>query len=149
MKIPQSMPNLHGAIAETVTWLEENGNTLEVTDAARKQLAEEGYDPVYGARPLKRVIQQRLQNELANAILGGEFEEGSRITIDVQNGDFTFGSAIPPRNEPIYPLAYGDSANNPRVVAVVTAAKRPPRFRKFAEKVVGRVKTRGPNSSPL
>ena len=73
--------------------LEENGFTLEVTDAAKKQLAEEGYDPVYGARPLKRVIQQRLQNELANAILGGEFEEGSRITIDVQNGDFTFGSA--------------------------------------------------------
>ncbi len=74
--------------------LEENGFTLEVTDAAKKQLAEEGYDPVYGARPLKRVIQQRLQNELANAILGGEFEEGSRITIDVQNGDFTFGSAM-------------------------------------------------------
>ena len=39
--------------------LEENGYTLEVTDAAKKQLAEEGYDPVYGARPLKRVIQQR------------------------------------------------------------------------------------------
>ena len=73
--------------------LEDNGFTLEVTDAAKKQLAEEGYDPVYGARPLKRVIQQRLQNELANAILGGEFAEGSRITIDVQNGDFTFGSA--------------------------------------------------------
>ena len=72
--------------------LEDNGFTLEITDAAKKQLAEEGDDSVYGARPLKRVIQQRLQNELANAILGGEFEEGSCITIDVQNGDFTFGS---------------------------------------------------------
>ena len=71
--------------------LEENGFTLNVTDAARKQIADEGYDPVYGARPLKRVIQQRLQNELANAILGGDFAEGSKITIDVQNGDFTFG----------------------------------------------------------
>ena len=71
--------------------LEENGFTLNVTDAARKQIADEGYDPVYGARPLKRVIQQRLQNELANAILGGDFAEGAKITIDVQNGDFTFG----------------------------------------------------------
>ncbi len=71
--------------------LEENGFTLDVTEAARKQIAEEGYDPVYGARPLKRVIQQRLQNELANAILGGDFEEGAKITVDVQNGDFTFG----------------------------------------------------------
>ena len=75
--------------------LEDNGFTLEVTDAAKKQLAEEGYDPVYGARPLKRVIQQRLQNELANAILGGQFEEGSQITIDVQNGDFTFEGEHP------------------------------------------------------
>ena len=73
--------------------LEDNGFTLKVTDAARKQLAEEGYDPVYGARPLKRVIQQRLQNELANAILGGDFAEGATITIDVQNGDFTFGGS--------------------------------------------------------
>ena len=70
--------------------LEENGFRMVVTDAARKQIAEEGYDPVYGARPLKRVIQQRLQNELANAILGGDFTEGTTITVDSQNGDFTF-----------------------------------------------------------
>ena len=70
--------------------LEDNGFTLEVSDAAKKQLAEEGYDPVYGARPLKRTIQQRLQNELANAILGGEFAEGAHIIVDVQNGEFTF-----------------------------------------------------------
>ena len=72
--------------------LEDNGFTLEVSDAAKKQLAEEGYDPVYGARPLKRTIQQRLQNELANSILGGEFAEGAHIKVDVQNGDFTFGT---------------------------------------------------------
>ena len=70
--------------------LEDNGYTLEVSDAAKKQLAEEGYDPVYGARPLKRTIQQRLQNELANSILGGEFVEGAHIVVDVQNGEFTF-----------------------------------------------------------
>lgn len=66
--------------------------TLHVTDAAKTVLADEGYDPVYGARPLKRVIQQRLQNELANRLLAGDFNEGDTITIDVQNGDFTFAT---------------------------------------------------------
>ncbi len=70
--------------------LAEEGYTLVVTDAAKQRLADEGYDPVYGARPLKRVIQQRLQNELANAILAGEFAEGATITVDVQHGEFTF-----------------------------------------------------------
>ncbi|MBI1346425.1 ATP-dependent chaperone ClpB [bacterium] len=63
---------------------------LEVSDAAKNVLAEEGYDPVYGARPLKRVIQQRLQNELANRLLAGEFDEGSKVYLDVQHGEFTF-----------------------------------------------------------
>jgi ATP-dependent Clp protease ATP-binding subunit ClpB len=66
--------------------------TLEISDAAKAVLAEEGYDPVYGARPLKRVIQQRLQNELANRLLAGEFEEGSTVRIDVQNGEFAFAA---------------------------------------------------------
>jgi ATP-dependent Clp protease ATP-binding subunit ClpB len=65
---------------------------MEVSDTARTLLANEGYDPQYGARPLKRVIQSRLQNELANAILEGEFVEGSTILVDSQNGEFTFGS---------------------------------------------------------
>jgi ATP-dependent Clp protease ATP-binding subunit ClpB len=51
-------------------------------------LTQEGYDPQYGARPLKRVIQQRLQNTLANEILSGTFPEGSTILVDAQNGDF-------------------------------------------------------------
>lgn len=70
--------------------LEDQDLTIEVSDAAKTVLADEGYDPVYGARPLKRVIQQRLQNELANRLLAGDFEEGSRIYVDAQNGDFTF-----------------------------------------------------------
>ncbi len=72
--------------------LSDQDLTLHVTDAAKATLADEGYDPVYGARPLKRVIQQRLQNELANRLLAGEFHEGSTITIDVQHGEFTFGA---------------------------------------------------------
>jgi ATP-dependent Clp protease ATP-binding subunit ClpB len=70
--------------------LTDEGYTLVITDAAKQRLAEEGYDPIYGARPLKRVIQQRLQNELANSILANEFAEGATITVDVQHGEFTF-----------------------------------------------------------
>ncbi|MEF3272862.1 MAG: ATP-dependent chaperone ClpB [Chloroflexus sp.] len=63
---------------------------LTLTDAARAQLAAEGYDPVYGARPLKRVIQQRIQNPLALQLLQGAFPEGSTIVVDVENGNFVF-----------------------------------------------------------
>jgi ATP-dependent Clp protease ATP-binding subunit ClpB len=68
--------------------LEENGYLLEVTDAAKDLIAEEGYDPVYGARPLKRVIQQRLQNSLANELLAGTLPEGSTIVIDAHGNEF-------------------------------------------------------------
>jgi ATP-dependent Clp protease ATP-binding subunit ClpB len=68
--------------------------TLELADTAREQLGEEGYDPVYGARPLKRVIQQRLQNALALKLLQGEFREGDTILVDVDaNGQFSFTKA--------------------------------------------------------
>jgi ATP-dependent Clp protease ATP-binding subunit ClpB len=63
---------------------------LTLTDAARAQLAAEGYDPVYGARPLKRVIQQRIQNPLALQLLQGAFPEGSTIVVDVERGNFVF-----------------------------------------------------------
>ena len=56
---------------------------LEITDPAKELLAKEGFDPVYGARPLKRVIQNDVQNILAMKILNGEIKEGSRIKIDV------------------------------------------------------------------
>lgn len=70
--------------------LEDNGFRLEISDAARQLLADEGYDPTYGARPLKRVIQQRLQNALANEILAGNFEDGTTIQIDAASGRFVF-----------------------------------------------------------
>jgi len=79
-------------LARLTKQMAEHGFQLEISDAAKTLLANEGYDPQYGARPLKRVIQQRLQNELANAILSGEFEEGSTIKVDVQHGEFTFAS---------------------------------------------------------
>lgn len=69
--------------------------SLELTPEAIKQLAAEGYDPVYGARPLKRVIQNRLQNPLAMKLLQGEFRAGDTILVDVTpEGEFSFGNAV-------------------------------------------------------
>jgi ATP-dependent Clp protease ATP-binding subunit ClpB len=74
--------------------LAERKITLELTDAAREQLAREGYDPVYGARPLKRVIQQRIQNQLALALLDGTFRDGDTILVDADlNGQLSFRKA--------------------------------------------------------
>jgi ATP-dependent Clp protease ATP-binding subunit ClpB len=65
---------------------------LDLTPAAVKLLAEEGYDPAYGARPLKRVIQQRIENPIASKILGGDYIDGDTIIIDVDAAKhgFTF-----------------------------------------------------------
>ena len=68
-----------------------------VTDAARKAISDEGYDPLYGARPLKRVIQQRLQNPLATEILKGNIPAGSGVRIDFAGEEYTFTPmAAPP-----------------------------------------------------
>ena len=63
---------------------------LRITDEAKQELAKQGYDPTYGARPLKRVIQRRIQNELALALLKGQFREGETIMVDVHDGEFVF-----------------------------------------------------------
>jgi ATP-dependent Clp protease ATP-binding subunit ClpB len=75
--------------------LEEQGYEIEVSAAAKDVLAAEGYDPAYGARPLKRVIQQRLQNALANEILAGNFPEGCKIHVDTQADGFVFTTIAP------------------------------------------------------
>ncbi|HVN37163.1 MAG TPA: ATP-dependent chaperone ClpB [Myxococcota bacterium] len=64
--------------------LAEKRIEIEVTDEAKKLLADKGYDPHYGARPLKRVIQRMLQDPLAMKILEGEFPEGSRVRVDAR-----------------------------------------------------------------
>jgi ATP-dependent Clp protease ATP-binding subunit ClpB len=66
---------------------------LVLTDAARALLAERGWDPVYGARPLKRTIQRLVQDELATRLLRGEFAEGDTVEIDVGDGELTFAAA--------------------------------------------------------
>jgi ATP-dependent Clp protease ATP-binding subunit ClpB len=68
--------------------------TLEFTASAYDQLANEGYDPIYGARPLKRVIQQRIQNPLALQLLQGDFREGDTVLIDAAlDGEYIFTKA--------------------------------------------------------
>jgi ATP-dependent Clp protease ATP-binding subunit ClpB len=63
---------------------------LEFTDRARQQIMDEGYDPVFGARPLKRTIQQRLENALASELLAGKFADGDKIKVDASSHKFTF-----------------------------------------------------------
>jgi len=75
--------------------LAEKGIALEVTPAALAAIAAQGYDPQYGARPLKRVIQQRIQNPLAVELLKNEIVEGATVRIDCPNGEFTFACRKP------------------------------------------------------
>jgi ATP-dependent Clp protease ATP-binding subunit ClpB len=70
--------------------LEQRELGLEVTEAARQEIANRGYDPTFGARPLKRVIQQELQNPLASELLKGGFPEGSTVRIDWDGSEFSF-----------------------------------------------------------
>jgi ATP-dependent Clp protease ATP-binding subunit ClpB len=63
---------------------------IELTDAARETIAREGFDPVYGARPLKRALQREVQNPLAVKILEGDFAEGDKIVVEVKGGKIAF-----------------------------------------------------------
>jgi ATP-dependent Clp protease ATP-binding subunit ClpB len=65
---------------------------IEVTERAKAFLAEKGYDPVYGARPLKRTIQRLVQDPLAVRILQGDFREGDQVTVDVDGEELTFST---------------------------------------------------------
>jgi ATP-dependent Clp protease ATP-binding subunit ClpB len=73
--------------------LAERGLRLELTDEARVVLAEAGWDPTYGARPLKRAIQRLLENPLALQLLEGEFTEGDTVRVDVKDGELVFEKA--------------------------------------------------------
>jgi ATP-dependent Clp protease ATP-binding subunit ClpB len=73
--------------------LKARGLDLELTPAAVHALADEGYDPAFGARPLKRVIQQRLENPIAGRILEGGYADGDTVKVDFAGKSFTFGKA--------------------------------------------------------
>jgi ATP-dependent Clp protease ATP-binding subunit ClpB len=65
---------------------------LELTDAAKEYIAREGYDPVYGARPLKRFLQRQIETALSRKILQGEITDYSRVTVDFKKGELVFES---------------------------------------------------------
>jgi len=70
------------------------GLKLELSEAAVVFLAEKGYDPVYGARPLKRAIQEYLQNPLSLALLSGQFKRGDTVVADVEGGKVVFAKRV-------------------------------------------------------
>ena len=74
----------------------EKGIEIELTDDARTLLGNLGYDPTYGARPLKRVIQKQLIDRLALKLLEGEFREGDTVRVDADGGELGFEKAPRP-----------------------------------------------------
>jgi ATP-dependent Clp protease ATP-binding subunit ClpB len=70
--------------------LAARGISIELTDAAKEYLAEAGWDPTYGARPLKRALQRLVENPLALRLLEGEFEEGDTVRVDARDGELAF-----------------------------------------------------------
>jgi ATP-dependent Clp protease ATP-binding subunit ClpB len=67
---------------------------LDVSPAALAEIAKVGFDPVFGARPLKRAIQQRIENPVAKLILQGRFGPKDVVPVDVQDGQFSFGRTV-------------------------------------------------------
>ena len=72
--------------------LEERKIKLDLTDAARTFMADAGYDPVYGARPLKRYVQQAVETPLARELVSGKIRDGQHVTVDVQNDALVFNA---------------------------------------------------------
>jgi ATP-dependent Clp protease ATP-binding subunit ClpC len=70
--------------------MEERGIQLEISEAARGALADEGYDPAFGARPLRRVVQRQLESPLSRRVLAGDFESGDKVVVDWSAEGFTF-----------------------------------------------------------
>jgi len=77
-------------VARLIVRVSERGVTVELTDAARMLLGDLGYDPTYGARPLKRVIQKQLVDRLALGLLQGDYAAGDAIAVDASDGELTF-----------------------------------------------------------
>jgi ATP-dependent Clp protease ATP-binding subunit ClpB len=84
-------------VAQLSERVRERGIEIELTDKARELLGNLGFDPTYGARPLKRVIQKQLVDKLALRLLEGEFSEGDTVRVDAADGELTFQRAEPAR----------------------------------------------------
>ena len=93
---PLTKENLNGIIdiltAGLRSRLADKLLTLEVTDEAKRFIIDNGYDPIYGARPLKRYLQNSAETIIAKAILGGELNAGDTLVLDVENGKLVCNS---------------------------------------------------------
>ena len=98
-----SKKELRGIVDLQVRYLQrrlaDRDMTLRLTDAAKDRLASDGYDPVYGARPLKRLIQQQIENPLARRILAGEFGPGDEISVDARGERYVLEAVT--KDEPV------------------------------------------------
>ncbi len=94
---PLTQEQLHDVVGllvrEVQERLAERGVSLELGPAAVDQLVKEGFDPVYGARPLRRAIQRGLENPLSSRILSGEFAEGDTVSVDFDGDKLKFSKA--------------------------------------------------------
>jgi ATP-dependent Clp protease ATP-binding subunit ClpC len=86
-------------LKDVASRLVERQVTLTLTDAAKEALVKEGYDKVYGARPLRRTLERRVENPLSRRILSSEFAEGDHVVVDYAEGEYTFAKAVVP--EPV------------------------------------------------
>jgi ATP-dependent Clp protease ATP-binding subunit ClpC len=80
-------------VDESRKQLAEKRLTLEITSGARNYLIDSGYDEKYGARPLRRTIQRKIEDPLANEILKGKFKEGSTVVVDFEDDSIVFKGA--------------------------------------------------------
>jgi ATP-dependent Clp protease ATP-binding subunit ClpB len=92
-------------VARLIGRVAERGVAVELTDDAKTLLGNLGYDPTYGARPLKRMIQRHLVDTLAKAILARELAEGDTVVVDAENGNLTFTRTRPDATAPAEPAA--------------------------------------------
>jgi len=81
-------------LASVTKQLEEKEIKLEVTDVAKDYIGEKGYDEVYGARPLRRVIQDRIEDKLSEALLRGEFKAGDKVVVDVKDDEIVLRTMV-------------------------------------------------------
>ena len=80
--------------------LAERRIDLQLSDAAREHVARTGYDPVYGARPLKRTLQRQIETRLGRALVAGQVADGSTVRVDLENGDLAFHIEPPAAGAP-------------------------------------------------
>ena len=93
-------------VDQLVGRVRERGIEVELTDDARTLLGNLGYDPTYGARPLKRVIQKQLVDKLALKILEGEFGEGDTVRVDAADGELVFEKAAAADSAAVHRVSY-------------------------------------------